>query len=179
MTSYPPLQIFNDQDEPIGKAYLSEIHAKGLLHRSILVVVLDPAGRLLLQRRSANVATNATRWDVSAAGHADPGEDYAEAAARELHEEIGIRGVELNEVAYYRSNSVVNGHKLNRFIKIYETVVPAHTKITIDKAEVSAVRWLTLDEIMVWLKKKPKEFNHDFEEVLGKIKGRLREDHSH
>ncbi|MFM2381971.1 MAG: hypothetical protein RLZZ76_738 [Candidatus Parcubacteria bacterium] len=33
------------------------------------------------------------RWDNSAAGHVDAGEDYSRAVLREAEEEIGVRGI--------------------------------------------------------------------------------------
>lgn len=166
---YPPLPILNDNDEPIGKASLQEIHEQGLLHRIVLVVISDPAGKILLQRRGPHVATNANRWDVSAAGHVDTGEAYEAAAVRELSEELGIDNLELTETAYYRTYAVVNGKKLNRFVKIYIATLPADTRFSINPEEVSEIRWFDLNELRTQLGKHPEEFNNDFEAVLTKV----------
>ncbi|HEY5153013.1 MAG TPA: NUDIX domain-containing protein [Candidatus Saccharimonadales bacterium] len=170
--NYPPLQTFNDNDEPIGQASLREIHDQGLLHRVILVVLRDPDGKILLQRRGPNVATNANRWDVSAAGHVDAGEHYKEAATRELSEELGVDNVELSELAYYRTYAVLKGKKLNRFVKIYTATVPADTRFTINPEEVIEVKWFDPDELKVLVSKNPENFNNDFEDVLDKVTGR-------
>ena len=167
--NYPPLQIFNDSDEPIGEASLQEIHDQGLLHRVTLVVLRDPDGKILLQRRGPNVATNANRWDVSAAGHVDAGEHYQEAAVRELSEELGVDNVELSELAYYRTYAVLKGKKLNRFIKIYTATVPANTRFSINPEEVTEVKWFDPNELKVLVSKNPEKFNNDFEDVLGKV----------
>src|SRR3954468_24269501 len=96
--SYPPIQVVNEQDQPLGGAPLDKIHAEGLRHRVVVIFVEDDTGQLLLQKRGPHVATHANRWDVSSAGHVDEGEDYLTAAKRELSEELGLQGVELNEV---------------------------------------------------------------------------------
>lgn len=169
MSDYPPLTIYNEQDEPIGEASLAEIHQKGHMYRSVMVAVHDPEGRLLLQKRTDKVLANKNRWDISAAGHVDVGEDYLTAAKREMFEEIGVSTDSLKEKAYYRSNEVLDGRKLNRFVTIYETTVPADTHFTIDTEEVSEVRWFTIEELKQLLATKPEELNHDFAIVLNKI----------
>lgn len=53
--------IVDASDRVIGSAPRSEIHAHGLLHRAVHLWLYDPAGRILLQRRSfpktANLAS--------------------------------------------------------------------------------------------------------------------------
>lgn len=134
-----------------------------------MVSVRDPEGRLLLQKRTDKVLANKNRWDISAAGHVDAGEDYLTAAKRETFEEIGVKADSLKEVAYYHANEVLDDRKLNRFIKIYEITVPADTNFTIDTYEVSEVRWFTIEELKRLLVTNPEELNHDFAIVLDKI----------
>ncbi len=77
------------------------IHERQLVHRSVHVLVFDGASRLLVQRRHRDKQTYPRFWDVSCAGHveesdylAGPDEQldavYAQVAARELREELGI-----------------------------------------------------------------------------------------
>lgn len=169
MKNYPPLTIFDEHESPIGEASLEEIHAKGLRHRAVIVVVYDTGNRVLLQRRSKLVATNPDKWDVSAAGHVDIDEDYQEAAYRELYEEIGLKEVELKEAAHYYTESITEGRKLNRFIKIYTTTVSPETNFNIDITELSEIKWFSVEDLKTQLKNSPEEFNHDFNEVLDKI----------
>ena len=166
---YPPLTIFNDKDEPIGEAYLSEIHEQGLFHRGVTIAVLDPKGKLLLQKRGKNVATNANRWDISAAGYVNADEAYYDAAKRELFEEIGVKASHLKEVAYYHTDDIVEDRRLNRFIKIYQIIVPSDSKFVIDHGELSEVRWFDIKELKDQLIQNPNDFNHDLNEVLIKL----------
>ena len=48
-----------------------------------------------MHRRTLSKALYPGYWDVAAGGMVDAGEDYAQAAARELEEELGIAGVAL------------------------------------------------------------------------------------
>ncbi len=169
MSQYPPLPIVDRNDRVIGEATLEDIYKNAYIHRVVFVVINEESGRLLMQRRSAKVSTNANRWDVSAAGHVDSGEDYSEAVKRELQEELGIKGVELKESAYYFSDVILDGKKLKRFVKIYTATLPIDTKFSIDTNEVSEVSWFTVDELKEGIKQQPQEYNSDLNQSLKKI----------
>ncbi|MBS3116158.1 NUDIX domain-containing protein [Candidatus Woesearchaeota archaeon] len=59
---------------------------QGMIRRIIRVFVFNKKGQLFLQKRSQKVRIYPGRWDSSATGHVDPGEDYTKAAKRELEE---------------------------------------------------------------------------------------------
>jgi isopentenyldiphosphate isomerase len=82
--------IVNDRDEVTGRAPRSEVHARGLRHRAVHVLVFDAAGRIFLQLRSRTKDVAPGCWDSSCSGHVDAGEEYDDAARRELGEEIGL-----------------------------------------------------------------------------------------
>ncbi len=82
--------LVNGRDEVIGRATRREVHARGLWHRAIHVLVFDAAGRVFLQKRSLRKDSSPGLWDSSCSGHVDSGEDYDTAAQRELGEEIGL-----------------------------------------------------------------------------------------
>jgi isopentenyl-diphosphate delta-isomerase type 1 len=85
------LEVVDAEDKPIAAAARSEIHQKGLLHRAVHVFVFNSAGEIYLQRRSASKDRFPDLLDSSAAGHVNPGEPYADAARRELLEELGVQ----------------------------------------------------------------------------------------
>ncbi|MDG4768011.1 NUDIX domain-containing protein [Solwaraspora sp. WMMD406] len=58
------------------------------------VILVDPAGRLLLQLRDGNTSVDPYRWCLPG-GNVDPGEDPLTAAHRELIEETGLKVQEL------------------------------------------------------------------------------------
>lgn len=82
--------VVNERDEPIGLAPRREVHARGLRHRAVHVLVFDQHGRLFLQKRSLKKDLCGGLWDSSCSGHLDAGEDYDHAAVRELQEELGL-----------------------------------------------------------------------------------------
>jgi isopentenyl-diphosphate delta-isomerase len=81
--------VVDDQDRMISHATRREVHARGLLHRAVHVLIHNGEGGLLLQRRSPHKDTFPGCWDSSCSGHLDAGESYATAARRELGEELG------------------------------------------------------------------------------------------
>jgi isopentenyl-diphosphate delta-isomerase len=83
--------VVNERDEVVGRATRREVHARGLWHRAVHTLGCDPAGRVLLQKRSMLKDLSPGLWDSSCSGHLDASEDYDTAAARELGEEIGVR----------------------------------------------------------------------------------------
>src|ERR1041384_6019615 len=83
--------VVNERDEVIRRATRREVHATGLWHRAVHVLVFDAEGRVFLQKRSMLKDLSPGLWDSSCSGHLDAGEDYDAAAVRELGEEIGVR----------------------------------------------------------------------------------------
>lgn len=68
----------------------SEVHKRGLWHRSIVVAIINEKNEILLQQRSLNKEKNAGMWDISVAGHISSGQDALSAAAREINEEVSV-----------------------------------------------------------------------------------------
>ena len=96
--------VVDEANQVVGRATRAEVHARGLRHRALHIFVLNAAGELFLQRRSPWKDRHPDAWDSSAAGHLDAGETYADAARRELREELGLppgvaERVELREIA--------------------------------------------------------------------------------
>jgi len=84
------LLVVDAGDRQVGLATRARIHAQGLMHRAVHVLLFTPDGRLWLQRRNAAKDTYPGMWTSSASGHVDPGESYHQAARRELGEELGL-----------------------------------------------------------------------------------------
>lgn len=82
--------VVNERDEVVGQAPRQEVHARGLRHRAVHVLVFNGRGQLFLQKRSRWKDREPGLWDSSASGHVDAGEAYDTAAVRELREELGV-----------------------------------------------------------------------------------------
>jgi 16S rRNA (adenine1518-N6/adenine1519-N6)-dimethyltransferase len=83
--------LIDADDHVIGTVRRGDAHRNpALLHRSVQVLVFGGDGRLLLQRRSRAKDLFPGFYCASASGHVASGEDYAETAAREVEEELGV-----------------------------------------------------------------------------------------
>ena len=84
------LEIVDENDNVIGTAPRSEIHAKGLLHREVNVMFITPKGDLIFQRRSKTKDVYPDLLDAAAGGHVDTGHSYDHTAFKETQEETGL-----------------------------------------------------------------------------------------
>jgi isopentenyldiphosphate isomerase len=73
-----------------------------LWHRAVHVLVFNARGEVFLQKRSMRKDIAAGKWDSSASGHLDTGEDYDACAVREVREELGL---ELEHLAQRRKDA--------------------------------------------------------------------------
>ena len=88
--SHELLDVVDADDNVIAVKTRGEIHAQGLMHRAGHILVFNSRGELFLQKRSMTKDEQPGKWDSSAAGHVDSGEDYLGCARREIEEELGI-----------------------------------------------------------------------------------------
>jgi isopentenyl-diphosphate delta-isomerase type 1 len=84
------LDVVDEHDNVIAVRTRGEIHAEGLMHRAVHILVFNNKDELFLQKRSLSKDEQPGKWDSSAAGHVDSGEGYLDCARREIGEELGI-----------------------------------------------------------------------------------------
>jgi isopentenyl-diphosphate delta-isomerase type 1 len=85
------LDVVDINDQVIGVKTRGEIHAQGLMHRAVHILVFNADKELFLQKRSMSKDEAPGLWDSSAAGHVNSEEEYLECACREIEEELGIQ----------------------------------------------------------------------------------------
>ena len=89
----------------------TEVHAKGLWHRTVHIWAFDSKGRILFQLRSRVKENNPGLFDTSCAGHISAGDSSVNAAVRELREELGVHksSRDLEYLFEAKHESVLNG----------------------------------------------------------------------
>jgi len=107
--SQEPLDVVDTDDRVIGVKTRGEIHALGLMHRAVHILVFNSAGQVFIQKRSMNKDENPGQWDTSCAGHVDSGEAYRDCAIRELEEELGITPAPSLTFQFHVSPTPLNG----------------------------------------------------------------------
>ena len=85
------LILVNALDEIVGKQSKKDCHLHdGILHRAFSVFIFNPAGDVLLQRRSRQKLLWPNYWSNACCSHPRAGEDTAAAACRRLEQELGV-----------------------------------------------------------------------------------------
>ncbi|RJP54389.1 MAG: NUDIX domain-containing protein [Anaerolineaceae bacterium] len=136
--------VINEQDEVIGQAARSEVHAQGLWHRGVHIFLFTLNGRMLVQQRSADRKQYASLWDCSVSEHVKAGEDYVTAAQRGLWEELGLRDVTLTPRLRFRLNYGPNDNEIS--LLFTGTADPA--RIRFDPVEIARVDTLSMTELL-------------------------------
>jgi len=91
----------DERDRLLGSLPRAELRRRGLIGRGTFILLFNSAGELCVHRRTLSKALYPGYWDVAAGGMVLAGESYAESAARELQEELGIGGVQLREHQHF------------------------------------------------------------------------------
>ncbi|HYH74860.1 MAG TPA: NUDIX domain-containing protein [Candidatus Saccharimonadales bacterium] len=167
--TYPPVIIVDDHDRPTGVAMLADAWREGLVHRSVLVMVEDGQGNILLQKRSLHMQLYPGRWDNSAAGHVDEGMTYHDAALQEVIEELGIAPTGLAEIGYLYTDDVYEGRIMKQFRKVYRLKYTQGTPTTQEEHEVTELRWFPIEEAKQMLAAQPELFSAGLRHVLERL----------
>ena len=158
--------VVDEADRVVGRATRAEVHEKGLLHRAVHVFVINGRGELLLQKRSLLKDKHPGVWDSSVAGHLDAGEDYPDAARREMLEEMGIEGVEPREVGRIAPCEATGWEH----VVLYQARWEGTPRFPC--SEVEAVLWLPAEEADAWISRRPQDFASGFLECWALARGR-------
>jgi isopentenyl-diphosphate delta-isomerase len=144
------VELVDADGEPRGSATVAEAHTlPGDLHRAFSVVLIDPAGRLLLQRRARTKTRFAGRWANACCGHPAPGVPVTEAATVRLREELGIDPVDLRDVGVYvyRAVDPASDRVEHEYDHVLVGSLASDVKFDPDPAEVDALRWSGLTDV--------------------------------
>ena len=154
--------VVNERDEVIRRATRREVHATGLWHRAVHILVFDAKGHVLLQKRSMLKDLSPGLWDSSCSGHLDAGEDYDTAAIRELGEEIGVR-LEAGEAPTRWFRIEACGETGGEFCWVY--FLRSGGPFVLHPEEIDGGEWLCPEEVTRCLEKKPEEYCSAFRKI--------------
>lgn len=159
------LEIVNENGEVVGLAPRSVIHGNpALMHRVVHVLVFGNDGRLLLQKRSMNKDVAPGKWDTSVGGHVGAGEELSFSAMREMEEELGITGTDIEFLYSYRHTNLYETELVTTYFCRY-----SGGDIRFDREEIDEVRYWSLEEIEDVMGKDVLSdyFEHEFRIYLG------------
>jgi isopentenyldiphosphate isomerase len=172
------LDIIDESDKVISQSQREEAHLKDLLHRQILVFVLNNKNELFIQQRSGTKDVYPKYFEGSLSGHVSSKENYLQAAIRELKEELSI------DVTKPMPGSILSREYPPYPVKLFsfrihtaeENVIAAcfvlkdySGVINIDKSEVLSGKFMKLTEIKEEIRAGKKQFTPLFLEAFNKF----------
>ena len=161
-------EAFDDDDNPLGLVPRDEVHARGLWHRSAHIFVFAADGRMLIQRRAEDKDLYAGCWDLAVGEHLQPGETYAEGAARGLAEELGIFAQPSPVGVLVRNEWVSDGARDREIQQAF--VLHYDGPIQLDPVEVAEIRHIAPDELRRWMAEAPEAFTPWFRSEMERLK---------
>ena len=145
--------VVNERDEVISRAPRREVHARGLWHRAVHVLVFNTRGEIFLQKRSLKKDIAAGKWDSSASGHLDTGEAYDDCAVREVREEIGLQLSRTPQRLFKIGACQETGWE---FCWIYRC--ESDGPFTLHPDEIETGAWFTPEVVTKWVNGQPQDF---------------------
>jgi len=149
--------IVNGRDKVVGSAPRDVVHARGLLHRAVHVLVFNGRSEVFLQKRSMKKDRQPGVWDSAASGHVDSGEEYDACAVRELQEEIGLSLAQTPEQLFKLDACEETDAE---FVWIYRCQNDG--PFTLHPAEIDAGGWFEPAEVTRWMAERPQDFASAF-----------------
>ena len=149
--------LVDAEDNAIGSCGKIAAHREGKLHRAFSILISNPDGELLLQRRAAHKYHFASRWSNACCGHPRPGESTPGAARRRLAEELGFT-VQLTQVAElsYCVEDEISGLVEHEYLHVFHGLYAG--ELCPNPDEVGAWRWMQPERVRRGLAARPDWF---------------------
>jgi isopentenyl-diphosphate Delta-isomerase len=146
-----------------------EAHRLGKLHRAVSVILFNPSGQMLLQKRAKGKYHSGGLWSNACCSHPMPGETTEQAASRRLKEEMGI-STELRRfnTFIYRAEfgNGLSEHELDHLFvgTCVDTPKP-------DPEEAEDWKWMDMDALRASVKKEPEIYTVWFALIVSRFFG--------
>lgn len=149
------LILVDRDDRELGHLDKAQCHdGEGVLHRAFSLFVLDPQGRVLLQRRAGDKRLWPGFWSNACCSHPRRGETVADAVERRAAEELGI-GIHSPRFLYkfeYHARFGAHGSE-HELCHVY--VARTDDRPRPNENEIDAWEWYTPAELDRWLATSP------------------------
>jgi isopentenyl-diphosphate delta-isomerase len=153
------LILVDKNDNQIGVEEKVKCHLpNGKLHRAFTILLFDRQGRLLLTQRSMSKMLWPGDWDGTMASHPRQSETYVSSAERRLPEELGLtcKLDYLFKFEYHVPYKNIGSE--NEICGTLIGIVDEPKKLKLVENEISAIKWVTLEQILDEVEKSPQVF---------------------
>lgn len=162
------ITLVNEVDEVIGKIEKLEAHKKAKLHRAFSIIIINDKEEMLIHQRADHKYHSGGLWTNSCCSHPRYGEPLEEAVHRRLQEELGFdcSMKEIFKFKYKKSfdNELTEFEYDHVFVGCYNK-----EKILLNKAEVKAFQWISLNDLLKDIKQSPEKYTYWFKLIMEKI----------
>ncbi len=148
----------DEHDQDLGTIKKLDAHlGAGTLHRAFSVFLLNDRGEVLLQQRAQGKMLWGGFWSNSVCSHPRVGEELVAAAHRRIQQELGVAGQDLRSIYAF-----VYHVPFRDIGSEYEYCYVLVGKLNVDpqphKDEIMAWRWVTIADLIAWVKREPQAF---------------------
>ena len=163
--------LVDQEDNPRGLMPKMEAHEKAELHRAFSVFIFNDKNELMLQQRAKHKYHSPLLWTNTCCSHQRDGESNIQAGKRRLFEEMGFV-TDIKEVfSFIYKAPFDNGlteHELDHVMVGYYNEDPI-----INRDEVEAFKWMTLDDVRTDIKNNPGLYTAWFKIIFEKSYDKL------
>ncbi|WP_053214702.1 NUDIX hydrolase [Pseudomonas sp. Q12-87] len=139
----------DEHDNLLGSLVRSDLRERGLIGRGTYIMLFNSAGELCVHRRTLSKAIYPGFWDVAAGGMVQAHETYAESAARELAEELGVSGVELTPHDHFYFEDTGSRLWCSAFSAVWDG------PLVLQPEEVLEACFLPIEQVLDGIQRKP------------------------
>jgi 16S rRNA (adenine1518-N6/adenine1519-N6)-dimethyltransferase len=152
--------VVDENDHVLRQASRHDVHKNHWRHRAVHIFVFNRAGELFLQKRSRWKDAHPSRWDSSAAGHVNAGDDYEETAIREVGEEMGAKVDRVELLARIEANAMTGWEFVHLFRAEHEG------PFQLPPAEIETGGFFPVAVIKEWIARRQEDFATGFLECF-------------
>lgn len=153
------LILVDSNDNPVGTEEKVKCHLpQGKLHRAFTILLFDKNGKLLLTQRSQSKMLWPGDWDGTVASHPRQSETYVSSAERRLPEELGVtcKLDYLFKFEYHVPYKDIGSE--NEVCGTLIGTLENPEKIKLVEDEISAIKWVSYEELFSEIEKSPQNF---------------------
>ena len=153
------LILVDNNDKQTGTEEKVKCHLpNGKLHRAFTILLFNNDGKLLLTQRSMSKMLWPGDWDGTVASHPRQSETYVSSAERRLPEELGV-SCKLDYLFKFEYHvPYKNIGSENEVCGTLIGILDDTSKIKLVEDEISAIKWVTLEELLSEIRKTPRIF---------------------
>ena len=161
--------LVDDDDNVVGFGEKLAVHQNGgRLHRAFSILIYNPAGQMLLQRRAETKYHFGGRWTNACCGHPQRGEELQEAVHRRIRFELGF-DTDLAEVLsfIYKAEDPQSGLVEHEYDHVFVGTYDGDPEP--NPAEVDLIKWVAVPELRTDMNCNPTKYTPWFHIVMDRL----------